>query len=129
MRLLIATPLYPPETGGPATYSRLLEGELPKRDVEVVVLKWSEIAYLPKLRRHFAYFRLVMQLGRNVDLIFALDPVSVGFPAWCAAFLLRKRFLLKVVGDFAWEQYSQNAKRKAKSLLMSRGFKSGGSTW
>jgi glycosyltransferase involved in cell wall biosynthesis len=107
MRILIATPLYPPDVGGPATYTRLLEEELPKCGIEVVVVKWSEVAHKPKIVRHFSYFQLVFRLGRDVDLIFAQDPVSVGLPAFVAAQLLRKRFVLKVVGDFAWEQWMQ----------------------
>ena len=48
-----------------------------------------------------------MVYGRNADIIFAQDPVSVGFPAACAAKILRKKFLLKIVGDYAWEQGMQ----------------------
>jgi len=33
MKILIATGIYPPEVGGPATYAVLVESELKKRDV------------------------------------------------------------------------------------------------
>jgi len=58
--------------------------------------------------RHFLYFLKLLREGRRADIIFAQDPVSVGLPACLAAFVLRKRFILKVVGDYAWEQHMQN---------------------
>lgn len=107
MRLLIATPLYPPEPGGPATYTRLLEEGLPSRGIEVEVVKFADVRRLPKLIRHYAYYRRVAKAARRADAILALDPVSVGLPALRAAKKARKPFFLKVVGDYAWEQGRQ----------------------
>lgn len=107
MRLLIATPLYPPESGGPATYAKLLKEGLPGLGVEVSIVKFSDVRHLPKLVRHFAYMRRLMREGRTADSILVLDPVSTGLPAALAAFFLGKPFVLKVVGDYAWEQGKQ----------------------
>lgn len=107
MRLLIATPLYPPDPGGPATYARILEQELPSRGVQVALLKFSDVRRFPKVIRHVAYFVLLMRAGRDADAILALDPVSTGLPAMLAAKLLKKAFFVKVVGDYAWEQGTQ----------------------
>ncbi|MBI2023028.1 glycosyltransferase family 4 protein [Candidatus Giovannonibacteria bacterium] len=104
MRILIATPLFPPDIGGPATYSKLLSVELPKRGVDAEILSFGEVRHLPKVLRHLAYFWKLVRKCRHADIIFAQDPVSVGFPATLAARLLRKRFYLKIVGDYAWEQ-------------------------
>ena len=106
MRILICTGIYPPDIGGPATYSKLLFDELPKRGIEVKVLSFGEVRHLPKIIRHFAYFLKALKLGRKADVIFAQDPVSVGLPAMLASKILRKKFMLKIVGDYAWEQYS-----------------------
>ena len=107
MRLTIATPLYPPEIGGPATYAKLLEEGLPARGVEVELVKFSEVRRLPKLLRHWAYYRRVLRAARNADLVLALDPVSVGLPAMWAARRAGKSFVVKIVGDYAWEQGQQ----------------------
>jgi glycosyltransferase involved in cell wall biosynthesis len=107
MRLVIATPLYPPEPGGPATYAKILEDEFPSRGVEVRVVKFSEVRKLPKLVRHIAYYFKLRQALKDADLLLALDPVSVGFPAMQAAKHAKKRFFVKVVGDYAWEQGTQ----------------------
>lgn len=104
MRILIATGIYPPDIGGPATYSYILKTELPKRGVEVEILSFGEVRYLPKVLRHFVYFLKAVKKGRDADIIFAQDPVSVGLLAFLAAKILRKKFLLKIVGDYAWEQ-------------------------
>lgn len=105
MKLLIATGLYPPDIGGPATYSKLLADELPKRGWPVKVLSFGTVRHLPKGLRHFIYFCRVLKLGRRVDLIFAQDPVSVGLPAILAAKILGKKFILRLGGDYAWEQH------------------------
>lgn len=107
MRLLVATPLYPPESGGPATYAKALEEGLPGRGTEVSLVKFSEVRDTPKLLRHALYFWKVYRAARGADLVLALDPVSVGLPALFAAMLRRKRFVLKIVGDYAWEQGRQ----------------------
>lgn len=107
MKLVIATPLYPPEIGGPATYSKLLEEGLPAHGIEVDLVKFSDVRYLPKLIRHYAYYRRVLKAARRADAVLALDPVSVGLPAMCAARRAGKPFVVKVVGDYAWEQGTQ----------------------
>lgn len=105
MKIVVATPLYPPEPGGPATYSKLLEEGFPKEGIEVVLVKFSDVRR--SAFRHVAYFRHVYRAARNADLVYALDPVSVGLPAFCAAKLARRPFVVKIVGDFAWEQGRQ----------------------
>lgn len=104
MKILIATPLYPPDIGGPATYSKILFDVLPQRGIEVEVLSFGKVRMYPKVIRHMFYFFQLVQSGIQSNVIFAQDPVSVGIPAACAAFFLRKIFILKIVGDYAWEQ-------------------------
>ena len=107
MRILIATPLYPPDIGGPATYSKLLFDKLPPKGVEVVVLLFGEVRHLPKVIRHIAYFFKLLKQGQGVNIIFAQDTVSVGFPSLLASIVLRKKFFVRVPGDYAWEQATQ----------------------
>lgn len=109
MKVLIATGLYPPEIGGPATYSKLLETELPKQGIEVVVLPFRAARRYPKVIRHIAYFFMLIRARYGVDIIYAQDPMSVGLPAAFAALVLRKKFVLKIVGDYAWEQAAQRS--------------------
>lgn len=107
MRVLIATPLYPPDPGGPATYARSLEEELPGSGIGVSLVTFGAVRYLPPGVRHVVYLFLLLKEGKQADLILALDPVSVGLPAVIAAKLLKKPLVMKVVGDYAWEQGRQ----------------------
>ena len=107
MKILIATGIYPPDIGGPATYSKLLKDELPKRGHSVEILSFGEVRGLPKIIRHTVYFFKVLKRGRKCDIVFAQDPVSVGLPAMLASKILRKKFLIRVAGDYAWEQATQ----------------------
>ncbi len=109
-RILVATGLYPPDMRGPATYSKILNDKLPDYGFDVVVLPFARVRHLPKVFRHISYFFKVMKLGKTADLIYAQDPVSVGFPSMLAARFLKKRFVLKVVGDYIWEQGVQRFK-------------------
>ena len=107
MRIVIATPLYPPEIGGPATYAKILVEELPKRGIEVDLVKFSDVRRLPNAIRQIAFFGKILARARRVNIILALDPVSVGWPSYFANLFLRKKFIVKVVGDHVWEQGTQ----------------------
>lgn len=107
MRIVLATPLYPPDPGGPATYTKLLEDELPRWDVAVDVVTFGDVRNFPKMIRHFAYALRVWKVALRADLVYALDPISTGLPALVAARLAGKPFYLRVAGDYAWEQGTQ----------------------
>ncbi len=104
MKILITTGIYPPDIGGPATYSKLLFDKLPERGIEVDVLSFGGVRNLPKGISHLVYFFNILKKGRKVDVIYAQDPFSVGLPTMLANKILRKRFLIRIAGDFAWEQ-------------------------
>lgn len=104
MRLLVATPLYPPEPGGPATYAKLLEEHLPERGIRVKVVPFSLVRHhLPGIR-HVLYALQLLRYAFQADVIFVQDTFSVGFPAVCVAWITRKPLVLRVPGDYAWEQ-------------------------
>ena len=107
MKILIATGIFPPQSGGPATYSKLLVEQLPVLGHEVSVMNFGDYLHLPKEVRHVVYTIRLFHASRRVDVVYAQDPVSVGLPAYIVSKLSRRSFLLKVVGDYAWEQGSQ----------------------
>lgn len=107
MHVLITTGLYPPEIGGPATYTALVERELPKHNVKVSVLPFSRSRHYPKGLRHLHFFWLVLRSAGQANVLYAQDTVSVGLPTLLASRLLGKRFIIRVPGDYAWEQSTQ----------------------
>jgi hypothetical protein len=82
MKILLATGIYPPEIGGPATYAKLLSDELPKRGIEVDVLPFREVRKYPRGIRHGIYFLKILSRSRGVDIIFTQDAISTGLQ-WC----------------------------------------------
>ncbi len=107
MKILLTTGIFPPEVGGPATYSALMQKELSKRGISVTILPFREVRHLPRWIRHFVFFCKVISLGRKMDLLYSQDPLSVGFPTMLASKLLGKPFIVRIAGDYAWEQATQ----------------------
>lgn len=107
MKVLIATGIFPPEIGGPATYAALLVEELKKRGDEAVVLPFRVVKRYPRWLRHLVYFIEILKKGWSSDLIFTQDPVSTGFPSLIAARLTGKKVVMRIAGDHAWEQSRQ----------------------
>lgn len=107
MKLLIATGLYPPEIGGPATYTVLVERELSRRGIEVAVLPFRSVRSWPPGIRHLLYFVKCFWGALKSDVVYAQDPVSVGLPAMLAAKITFRPFIIRIAGDYAWEQSAQ----------------------
>ncbi len=107
MKVLIATGLYPPDIGGPATYTKFLERHFPRHGIAFAVAAFSAVRKYPRLIRHLIYIVVLMKKARSMDVIYALDTVSVGVPALLVSRLMRKKLYLRVPGDYAWEQGQQ----------------------
>lgn len=106
-RVVLAAGLYPPDIGGPATYAKMLADGFPSRGVDVAVVPFGSVRRFPKILRHILYTDRLIRRGRKADVILAFDPISTGVPALLAARILRTRFVLRVGGDYAWEQSAQ----------------------
>lgn len=104
IQILVAAGLYPPDIGGPATYAAMIERALPLQGVEVTVIPYARVRNIPTILRHIAYTWRLWRASQGVSLIYALDPVSVGLPALFVSKLRRKPLLLRLGGDYAWEQ-------------------------
>ncbi len=117
MKLLIAADIFFPELGGPATYAPTLANALTKQGSTVAIVSLNphsdrSIVSCPvypvssklKLLRYVHYAWLLFKHARTADVVYAMGPVNAGFPALLVARMLRKKFVVKVVGDYAWEQ-------------------------
>jgi hypothetical protein len=105
MKILVCTGIYPPDVGGPAEYARHLFYEFCRQGNRVKVLVYKLERKLPFLVSHSWYFFRVLFNIYKANLIIALDTFSVGWPAVCAARLFRKKILIRIGGDFLWENY------------------------
>jgi glycosyltransferase involved in cell wall biosynthesis len=102
--VLIVTPLYPPDIGGPATYADILMKEMGSATLTPRVLSFGEVRHLPRVLRHVVFAWKVWRESKCADVLLVLDPVSVGFPTYLATRFRSVPYVLKVVGDYAWEQ-------------------------
>lgn len=131
MKIVFATGIYPPEIGGPAGYVKGLANELTKQNHKVSVItygdKQTEISSNYKVQivnksdslpvRYAKYAYHCYKLAQEADLIYAQGPVSEGLPAAIASMLSRKPLVLKIVGDYAWEQCQQHSSERGFELL------------
>lgn len=124
MRILITTPIWPPEIGGPATYTKELVQRLKSR-CQITILAFADEPEImdgvrlisiskkaPLLIRQIRYLKAAMALGKKADLIYAQNAMAAGIPSVIAAKLLNKPIVLKFVGDSAWESAFRNGQTK-----------------
>lgn len=110
MDVLVATGIFAPDIGGPATHSGLLLTELPRRHWCARLVTYGPAGVsrrLPRGVRHAVYLVQCLLKARRSDLVYAQDAVSAGVPALLAAKILRRAFVVRVPGDYAWEQAVQ----------------------
>lgn len=122
MKLLIATGIYPPDIGGPATNTKILAEEFSARGHEVTVVTYgdgenSDVGGMFKvvkvsrrnniLCRYAHYFLTILKYSRRSDVLFVQGPISAGLPVFLAKPLTGRRYVLRIVGDHAWEQARQ----------------------
>lgn len=112
MRILIATPLTPSQSGGPAQYAFNLRLSLESFDHTVDTISFVKVSHLPSVLRHIYLFFQAMSHVRESDFIIILDTVSMAVPVLLAALLYRKTAVIRVGGDFLWEQYTERTKEK-----------------
>lgn len=120
MRILIVTPLYPPDLGRLATYSKELARHLSKTHqvtlvtyanipeelpgVEIICISKS----LPLATRLIEFSQAVRRAAKKADVIYVGDGASVGLPSWIATRFQRIPFIRFVMSDEAWERATQS---------------------
>jgi len=131
VKLLIVTPIFPPRTGGPATYvweltKRLKEKHTitiicfspnPKSPDSVIVHSVPE--YGNSLVRQLRLLKSVVDIGKGSDCVYIQGPLVVGLVTTTVGKLMGKRVVLKFVGDEGWEsaQISGSDNRSLEEYL------------
>lgn len=119
MKIILATPIYPPEIGGPATYVKELSARIhDKHEVTVVAFtdnlepfpgtKLVAISKLnPLLVRLSKYFWALMKEAKNADVILVQNAMAAGLPVALVKIFRGTPFVIRMVGDEAWERAEQ----------------------
>jgi hypothetical protein len=97
IKLLVATGLYPPDIGGPATYARMLEDDLPSHGFAISIVTFTAVRHLPKVFRHLVFFFNVVRASKGQDIIYALT-LSVLASLRVSPLLLHESHLSSVLG-------------------------------
>ena len=120
LRILIATPMFPPDIGGPGAYAENLSKQFYQKGHKVIILAYGsgknrqtvkDIAFkvvplrLAYLARQIYYFWLAFRLLAESDVALALDPIGVGAPLAAACWLRGKPMIVRLEGDRLWELY------------------------
>ncbi|OGM99980.1 MAG: hypothetical protein A3B91_03220 [Candidatus Yanofskybacteria bacterium RIFCSPHIGHO2_02_FULL_41_29] len=130
-KILICTGIFPPDIGGPASYAMTL-GKKMSGDFSVTVITYSSKASnpddknlpfkvirvwkgWPKGLRHLIYFSKTYSQAKKHDVVYSLNAVSAGLAALWSARSRKKKFFVKIVGDYAWEMAIQ--KKKSSFLI------------
>ena len=111
MKIIIATPIYPPEIGGPSIYSQKLKEGLEKSGHLIRIVSYQGLKKYPQPLRILLYFLRLLKSSQGTDLIYGLNLVSCGLPAS----LTGKKFFLRIGGDYLWER-AVEAGRTKKTL-------------
>lgn len=124
MKIIIATPIYPPEIGGPATYIKELCARF-VNDHDVTVIAYTNssdrVDVFPGTRlvpvgkgrplpvRLTLFFIKLLQtiLRDKPDLIYVQNAMAAGLPVALVHLITGIPFVLKFVGDEAWERATQ----------------------
>lgn len=115
--LLLACEIYPPDIGGPATYAQELRQQLLSHGHAVFLLTLGK-GILRQAQdnnsviiergtnfvvRSLEYFFKLWQLSKDADVIYAMGPGMSGLCSVIIGIWLRKKVVVKVTGDRAWE--------------------------
>ncbi len=112
MKIVLATPIYPPEIGGPAIYSQKLKEGLEKKGHEIIIVSYRGLRAYPKPLRIFVYFLKLLKSAKGCGLIYSFNLISCGLPACCVSKITGKKFFIRIGGDFLWERAVESGRTK-----------------
>lgn len=127
LRIVIVTPLLPPDVGGPGNYALHLGEEFVKAGHTVTMVSYRgspdrrsqphgipvrfiPLGYATGLR-HLLFFLAILRKAYRSDVVFALDQFSAGLPAAIACMFSSTPYVTRMEGDFLWESYVARTRR------------------
>ncbi len=120
MRIIITTPIYPPEIGGPAIYIKeltkrlageheltvIMYGRLPEKISGVSFICINKNRLLPL--RLLSFFYSLLRASKDADLIYSENGASVELPVGLIFLLRRKSFIFHIGDPVADEKIKKN---------------------
>lgn len=128
MKIVLATGIYPPDIGGPATYAKALAEEFSKKGHDVTVVTYGRdgsekrpsmkgrVVVVSKsggpIARWMRYAFELRKVGADADAVIAFTSVSVGIPVALSR-LKKPKKILRIGGEFFWERYTDGGGTKS----------------
>lgn len=125
LNICIVTPIFPPEIGGPATYSYELATLLKDKHKITIVTFGEKVENIEEVKiynlklyypffgtifRQWSVFYKLFKIRKEFECIYAQDPLTVGAVSLFFSRIFKKRLILKFVGDVVWETATRNKK-------------------
>ncbi len=119
MKILLATPIFPPEIGGPATYIKeLVERVHHTHELTIIAyastaepLMGAKLITISKKRplpiRLLKFTWELWKAAKGQDVIYAQNAVAAGIPSAIVGKLRGIPVVIKFVGDESWERATQ----------------------
>ena len=116
MRIVIATPLFPPELGVPAEYVFTLASKLKETHNVTIVTYANHVEKIEGVRivtvskshalpiRLFLYTRELIRLTRTADVLYVQRAVASGLPAIIVGWITKVPVVVNYLEDEAWER-------------------------
>jgi glycosyltransferase involved in cell wall biosynthesis len=129
MKVVLATGIYPPDIGGPATYVQQLAKKMHERGVDVTVITYGKepatveegqeqtcpVIYVSKaggtVARWNRYAKALQKHAKDADFIYCFSSISCGMPLLISG-LKTPRRVLRLGGDYLWERYTDIGGRR-----------------
>jgi len=125
LKVLIATGIYPPDIGGPATIIKSLVKSLKENNIKIKIISYGDNINLEnkkikfydkelylvdrkKITRHIKYFLAMYKLAQWSQVIYVTDIYSVGYFAYLLHKIMGKKYIVRFAGDSAWETSAAN---------------------
>jgi hypothetical protein len=115
------------DTGGPTKYALNLRTQWEALGHEVRLVSYAPWMWrLPSGVRHLCYTVSLMSAARTADIFVGFDTMTVGAPLALASKLSRVPYIIRIGGDFVWEQYVE---RTGNLVKLSRFYTEARAKW
>lgn len=122
--IVLATGIFPPDIGGPASFIPIFVDRLTKKGIKVTVvtltdenqddsnLPYKVVRVSRKIKKPFRDFLVIKEIvkaAKRSDLVFSN---TLAFESAIASMISGKKLVQKIVGDIAWERANTSGRFK-----------------
>jgi len=121
--VLLVCSIFPPQIGGPSTYAENLVNFLLSKNIKTGVITYTKDSFeikaknkdfslstisrnIPLILRELVYLIKLLAMASQYEVLYAQSTIPVGFLAFVVSRIFRKKFILRVTGDHAFERAS-----------------------